>query len=256
MKEKVTYIDTKGAKIINLYTDREGQYIAFTNQNTVLTNRKEVKIDIKLAFSIVRKLNENTFLLVHRRTEKTENAFIFDFKGNKITSFLAGDGIEDVLIQNNKIVVSYFDEALGGGNGPNQDGVAVFNFAGKQLFGFNSAIHSSFIVDCYCICPFQTDKILFYIYDDFKVNELNLKTFEVAQFDTPIDFRGATAISAKEDKIYFHSSYLYNTSFFLWDRTSNQVTKFEKYSPKLTGIGKGLFFAYGYHGFTIIDPTQ
>lgn len=255
MKEQVINVNIEGGKILNLCTDKEGQYIAFTSQNTVLTNTAQVKVDVKLVFPIIRKLNEDNFLLIDSRTEKKANAYIFDFNGNRITSFLAGDGIEDVLIQNKKIVISYFDEGLGAGFGPSGDGVAVFDFEGNQMFGFNSAMDSSFIFDCYCICPFQTDKILLYYYDDFNVCELCLETFKVTEFETPTNFIGAMAISIKEDKIYFHSSYDLKTSFFLWDRTLNQVTKFGKYSPKLKGIDNGLFFAYGFQGFTIIDPT-
>ncbi|HTJ52948.1 MAG TPA: hypothetical protein VL443_26015 [Cyclobacteriaceae bacterium] len=256
MTEQTIYLDTGLEEILNLDTDDKGQFIAITNKNTILTNDDKLQIDASIKFPIIRKLNNDNFLVVDCRTDKINNGHIFDFTGKIKTSFLAGDGIEDIVIQHNKIIITYFDEGVLGYGGPNNDGVTVFDFAGNQLFGFNSSAIWGHILDCYCICKHGTNRVLFYAYTDLRLYELNLETLKVELFDTPNEFKGTTAISSKSDTIYFHSSYHDKYSFFSWNRNKSEVVKFGNYPSKLKGIKNGKFFTYGTNSFTIVDPTE
>lgn len=256
MTEQTIYIETGQEKIVNLDADEYGNFIAFTDNKTVITNDINLKIDIELSFPIIRRLNAGTFFITDGRTDKSDNGHIYSFSGQKLRSFLAGDGIEDIIIHNDKIVITYFDEGVYGDDGPNNDGVSVFDFSGNQLFGFNSNGSYGHIVDCYCICKHDNNKVLFYAYTELKVYELNLDTYKIVVYDTPNEFSGTASISSKQDKIYFHSSYDDKQSFFLWDRKKNVVTKFGSYISNLTGIGNGKFIMYGVNGYTIIDPTE
>lgn len=256
MTEQTKYIDIGQEKILNLDADEYGNFIAFTDNRTVITNDHNLKIDLVVSFPIIRRLDANNFLIADCRTDKSDNGHIYSFAGQKIKSFFAGDGIEDIVIHHGKIVITYFDEGVFGDDGPNNDGVSVFDFSGKQLFGFNSIAKYGHIVDCYCICKHDNKNVLFYAYTDLKVYELNLDTFKVVAYDTPNDFSGTYSISSKQGKIYFHSSYHDKQSFFLWDRKKNEVTKFGSFSSNLSGIGNGKFITYGDKGYTIVDPTE
>lgn len=243
-------------KILDLDANEQGQFIAFTNSKTVLTNNNSFTIDKEIRFPIIRRLDLNTFLIADSITNKLPNGHIFGFNGQLIKSFLIGDGIQDIVVHNNKIVATYFDEGVFGGGGPNNDGLTIFDLAGNQLFGFNSSVEDFGIDDCYCICKHKTDTVLFYAYSDFKLCELNIETFEFTSLDTPDDFSGASAISGTNDKIIFHSSYHEKTSFFSWDKNKNKVVKFGNYSPLLKGIGNGKFLAFGDNSFTIINSVD
>lgn len=256
MTEQTINIDVGQDKILNLDADDQGNFIAFTDNKVVITNDHNLKIELEIRFPIIRRLDNETFLIADSRTDSNINGYIYNFSGQLVKSFLAGDGIQDIVVHRNKIVITYFDEGVYGGSGPNGDGLAVFDFQGKQEFGVNSSAGDSVIDDCYCICKQGTNRVLFYAYSDLKVFELNLDTFKVESFETPNDFSGASAMSSTADKIIFHSSYDDKRSFFSWDMNKKEVIKFGDYSPGLTGIKNGKFLIYGDKGFTIIDPTK
>jgi hypothetical protein len=255
MTEQTTHIDVGQSKILNLDADDQGNFIAFTDTKTVITNDHNFNIDIEIRFPIIRRLNNETFLIAGSRTDNNVNGYIYNFSGQLVKSFLIGDGIEDIVVHRSKIVVTYFDEGVFGLNGPNGDGLAVFNFEGQQEFGANSSAGEMVIADCYCICKHGTNRVLFYAYTDLKVFELNLDTFKIDSFETPNDFLGPSAIASSADYILFHSSYQDKRSFFSWDRSKNEVIKFGDYSPGLTGINNGKFLTYGDSGYTIVNPT-
>lgn len=256
MTEQTTHIDVGQSKIVNLDADDKGNFIAFTDNKTVITNDHNLKIEIEIRFPIIRRLSNETFFIADSRTKKDNNGYIFNFNGQLLKSFLAGDGIEDIVIQREKIIITYFDEGVYGSEGPNSDGLSVFSFEGKQEFGVNSSAGDMVIADCYCICKHGTNRVLFYAYTDLKVFELNLDTFKIESFETPNDFSGASAITSNADKIIFHSSYHDKRSFFSWDRNKNEIIKFGDYSPGLTGMKNGKFLSVGEKGYTIIEPLE
>jgi len=256
MTEETTHIDVGQNKILNLDADDQGNFIAFTDNKTVVSNDHNLKIEIDYSFPVIRRLNNDKFFIADSRTEKGNNGYIFNFSGQLLKSFLAGDGIQDIIVHRDKIIITYFDEGVYGSDGPNGDGLAVFDFEGQQLFGVNSSAGNMVIADCYCICKHGTNRVLFYAYTDLKVFILNLDTFEIESFETPNDFSGTSAISSTADKIIFHSSYQDKRSFFSWDRNKKEVIKFGDYSSGLKGIKNGKFLIYGDSGYTIINPTE
>ncbi|HEX6180641.1 MAG TPA: hypothetical protein VFZ47_05305 [Chitinophagaceae bacterium] len=256
MTEKTEYLDINDEKILDLDANEGGGFIAFTNHKTVVTPDHKFIIDIELRAPIIRRLDDDKFLIADCRTNSGLNGHVYDFTGQKMNVFHLGDGIEDIIVNNGKIIVAYFDEGVFGKDGPNNDGVAVFDFEGNQEFGFNSSAIWGGIDDCYCICKHGRNKVLFYAYDALKVYELNLDTLIVEKYETPADFAGASAISSKQGKIILHSSYNDKRSFFLWDRDKRRVEKIGSYASRLKGIANGKFFAFGEKGYTIVDPTE
>ena len=254
MTETEFYIQNGNDKIFDLALFDENSFIAYSDKKEVITFHKRVFIEREIKYPVIRFIDNDKFLLADTRTEDNKpNAFIYDFNGKLLKAFLAGDGIEDILIHDNKIVVTYFDEGVFGEDGPNNDGLSVFNIDGKREFGFNESVQGIHIYDCYCICKHDNNKVLFYAYDFFNVIQLNLDTFQWQEFKTPHDFEGASALTSIDDKIIFHSSYQDKKSFFVWNRNDNTVIKASEYSPKLKGLENGKFLKFGEKGFTIID---
>lgn len=258
-----TYIDIGQDYIHDLDADEYGRFIAFTENKKVITNEYNFKIDIDIIYPVIRRLNYDTFFIADRRTDKSLNGHIYNFTGQKIKSFLAGDGIRDVIIQHDKIVIAYHDEGVFGDKGPNNEGISFFDFSGNQLLEFNSRIGWGGIMDCYCICKHGSNSVLFctYILTEaeirlkVQVQKLNLETLEATIYETPAAFSGASAISSKQDKIFFHSIYDDQLSFFFWDSNNHEVVKFGGYGSRLKGIGNGKFLAVSDKGYTIIGPT-
>ncbi|MCB2406453.1 hypothetical protein [Hymenobacter lucidus] len=144
------------------------------------------------------------------------NGYIFDTTGRQLLTFDAGSYVAEVLVQAGQIVISYFDQGLGSSK-PSNDGIAVFNLAGQQLFGINSSGAAS-IMDCYALCTLGKDRILAYTYTNFPLLELRLTDYRIAQQPTPADFRGSHALTTMRGDVIFHGSYEDNTSFFWWNR--------------------------------------
>jgi hypothetical protein len=256
MTEQTEYLDVGSDKILDLDADAQGGFIAFVDSKTVITDDNRLTVDIDVRFPIIRRLKNDTFLIVDSRTDSSPNGHIYNFAGQKVNSFLVGDGVEDIVVHHGKIIATYFDEGVLGADGPNNDGVAVFDFEGNQLFGFNSSAVWGHILDCYCICKHGTNRVLFYAYTELKVYELNLDTMKAEVYDTPNDFSGTTAISSKGDKTILHSTYHDKESFFMWDRIKNEVKVIGSYTSKLKGIKNGKFLAFGDKGYTIVDPME
>ncbi len=114
MTDRSININVGQDKILDLDTDEQGQFIAFTNSKTVITNGTSLTIDKEIRFPIIRRLDLETFLIADCRTDKLPNGHIYDFNGQLIKSFLIGDGIQDIIIHNKRIVATYFDEGVYG----------------------------------------------------------------------------------------------------------------------------------------------
>jgi hypothetical protein len=84
MIEQTRYIDVGQGKILSLDTDDQGNFIAFTDTQKVITNDHSLIIDIKIHFPIIRRLNNETFLIADSRTKKHVNGYIYHFNGELV----------------------------------------------------------------------------------------------------------------------------------------------------------------------------
>jgi hypothetical protein len=247
-------LDCSTHQILDLDADEDGKYIALLSNTEVWTNWWQVHLPYSFEHPLIRALDEARFLIVEARQSATPNGHIFATTGHKLGSFEAGDGIEDVLIQAGCIVISYFDEGVLGGKGPGREGLAVFDFTGHQVFGFNSS-QAHFILDCYCMCRKGKDSILAYTYTGFPLWEICLTDFHVSQQATPLAFEGATALTTFKGELIFYSSYANKTSFFWWDRKA-RVRRFFFPETSMRGIGSGKFLTHDATSFTILDAGE
>lgn len=254
MIEQIFTIDT-AAKILDIDTDSFGNYIAITDKYEVITPLFRTQLPGDQRFIMIRQLGDTVFLVVSLGVERTNNAWIYNSEGTLLQSFFAGDGIEDILVFENKIVCTYFDEGVFGNEGPNTEGLAVFNFQGQMLYGFNSNANW-LIADCYCACKMSSNTVLFYPYADFPMIALNLDSFTTERYETPVDFRGAHVMTYSRGHVILHGTYRNKENFFLWDMTGNKAKKFGAFSGRLKGLENGKFMCFLDNGFGIIDPVS
>lgn len=243
------------ATILNLDADIEGNYLAITEKNEILGLPITITIDEVFRFPQIRLLTEGRFLVADSRTNASVNAFIYDLNGQLQTSFLAGDGIEDILILKDKIVFSYFDQGVFGKDGPNNEGLTVFDFNGNFLYGFNNA-SGGLIADCYAICKLDNNKILCYPYTDFPLIELDTATYKWKIHETSKEYRGSHAMVSWYGKVIFHESYDRKNDFFLWDIWQQKIEHIGSYEGLLRGLNHGKFLELVEGGFNIISPME
>ncbi len=255
MEEKHFDIDLGKSELLSLDTDLLGNYIAINHTQEVITPFTRFTLKRLFRFPIIRWLCSTSFLVVNRRCHQSPNAFIFNLQGDEILSFFAGDGIEDILILDDKIIISYFDEGVFGDTGPNNEGLAIFDLHGHFLYGFNtSAKGGESIADCYALCKYDKLHILFYSYTDFPLIKLNIKTFDYTVFKTSSKpgFVGSNTMVCKQGDVIFHGGYHDKTSFFRWNLYQNKITQEGSFSGLLRGLEDGNFIHLNENGFTII----
>lgn len=239
--------------ILNLDASEYGNFIALLDNGEVWTAAWQIHLTQQFQYPLIRVLDEQRFVVVDARRGATNNGFIFTNDGHQTGQFNAGDGVEDVLVQAGRLVISYFDEGIMGGQLPSSDGLALFDFSGQQLFGFNSSWHP-FIVDCYCVCKYGGNELLACPYTDFPLHELNIHTHQLTTVPTPPEVEGAQALSPFQEWIVFYVPGPYQTGFYYWDR--KERVQHAPFPPaQLRGIGNGKFLSYDATSFTIVDAV-
>jgi hypothetical protein len=138
MREVTTNIELEQEVTIDIDVLRNNAYIAITNKGSIALPFDRIKIFQSFKFPIIRHLTNNSFLIAEARTStKLDNCFIYDLTGNVRGQFYAGDGIQDIEVLRDKIIITYFDEGVYGTDGPNNEGLVVFDFDGKILYKYN-----------------------------------------------------------------------------------------------------------------------
>jgi hypothetical protein len=97
---------------------------------------------------------DGSIVLVDRRTAKgRSNCFVYTPDGTARAEFCVGDGVADVLVTGQRIVVTYFDEGVFGDVPPSSEGLCVFSPDGELKLGYQSGIKNPVdVADCYCAC--------------------------------------------------------------------------------------------------------
>ena len=242
-KSKILSVD------YNLYS-----YIALTEDYTLHTPYTSCKLKQKVKHPIVRIIDNSHFIVAGARTSGYDNALIFDMSGSCIMSFYAGDGVEDMLVHDGKLIFSYFDEGVYGSNGPNNEGLAVFGSNGKLIFGYNSSQKGEGIDDCYSICKAEKDKIFFYAYTPFILTELSLSTYKCKFYTVPDYLRGSHAISEYFGSIIFFGSYTQKKQLYKYEPYTGKATGCGSYIGRLQASLQGRFIDVKDHKFSVITP--
>jgi len=255
MRQEEQRVDA-GSRIMDLDVAEAGYFIAITEGDELITANGRALLSQHLRYPIVRWLGKDEVLLVETRTEaKTPNAFVVDLEGKVLRSFCIGDGVEDVCVLNEKLVVGYFDEGVFGSEGPNNSGLAVFDKQGRLEFAFPED-QQRYIYDCYCLCPGAGSKVLFHPYDTFDLVELDVETLIWSHLPTPEELHGSNAISLVGPQVLFHSPYASKNCLFLWEPSTGRISSAGEHSNRLRGLSRGRFLSIGDRGFTIVSPLD
>ena len=255
MREVTIDIELDGEILVDIDVLTDNSYIAITDKGRVVFTFDRIEISQTFKFPIIRQLSDNLFLVADSRTndDETDNCFVYDLKGNAIKHFYAGDGIQDIEVLREKIVITYFDEGVYGTDGPNNEGLVVFDFDGNILSKYNEKHSDQIISDCYCICKHGANRILFLPYTEFPLIELNLDSGDEKKYVIPEQLKGSNGITSNADSVIFHSPYDDKRGIYKWKIGDKKADKIGEYSEGLRGLKNGRFISIGQKGFTILD---
>jgi hypothetical protein len=187
-------------------------------------------------------------------------AAVIDLHGNVAARFEAGDCIEQVLCNSERIVLTYFDQGVFSGRSPSDEGVAIFSPSGDFITGF----HSKFgwkpvgIADCYCACLDPLGRLLFSPYTDFPLVRWDVTTGEMSLWELPEELHACGALSATESHAYFWAPQNEKTNrIFRFDLESGQITVAGELAPPRhrQPLPEGRFLAWDNTSYLIVDPT-
>jgi hypothetical protein len=254
MREVSTEIELDREVLADIDVLPDDSYIAITDKGRIVFPFDSIEIPQSFGFPIIRQLTDNSFLVADSRTrERIDNCFIYDLKGNVIKQFHAGDGIQDIEVLRDKIIITYFDEGIYGSNGPGNGGLVLFDFEGNILSKYNEKHGYQIISDCYCICKHGTNRVLFLPYTDFPLIELNLDTGDEKKYEIPELLKGSNGLTSTADSIIFFSPYEDKRGIYKWRIGDVTADRIGEYSEGLRGLKNGRFVSSGQKGFTILD---
>jgi hypothetical protein len=254
MREVTTEIELDAEVLVDIDVLTDDSYIGITDKGRIVFPFERIEIPQSFKFPIIRQLTDNSFLVADSRTnDKMDNCFIYDLKGSVLKQFFVGDGIQDIEVLRDNIIITYFDEGVYGTDGPNNEGLVLFSFDGKILSKYNEKHGDQIISDCYCICKHGVNRVLFLPYTDFPLIELNLDTGDEKKYEIPEQLKGSNGLTSTADSIIFHSPYEDKRGIYQWGTGDKTAERIGEYSEGLRGLKNGRFISCGQKGFTIID---
>lgn len=177
-------------------------------------------------YHFVQRLGTDRWLLVRSRANSysDRNAHIYSSTGEQLSSFHAGDAIEDVQVSENGCIwISFFDEChrdehIGAGAG-----LVCLDESGKVIFknDYDRGLH---IFDCYAMNVASPDDIWVYYYTDFAL--AHIADFKVQKQWPPVPIKGSYAFAVNlgyhalfdgdyGDSALFAGNYAKRNSLFL-----------------------------------------
>jgi hypothetical protein len=241
----------------------EGQLIVFADGATASVPRS-------FEFPVARAAGDGRVLLAEARVDRDDepNGYLVNRSGDVEQVFTFGDGIQDVLVSSDEVVVTYFDEGVFGsgmGSSPAGEGVAVFDFGGELKLGYNTSKFSGevFIADCYCAVWAKGRRLFFCPYTgggpDFPLIAIDLRTMSHEQWETPELVHGSGALTVGtphtgREVVFFYGPYDDRTGVFRWRVGDSTPDRIAAHPGPLRGLRGGRFLATGTAGYTVLLP--
>lgn len=239
------YLETIGRDIHKIPI---GTYIHF--------NDKSYNLSEELRVPMVRIINDSLALVFGTRKQYDKsnkiNSWILNSSGQIEEYFFVDLAVEDILVTNDYIVFTGFDE------GP---GLDVYDHKGKFLFTYEEIFGKDVvdIFDCYAAALVTENKIIFCPYTEFPIVIFDIENKTQQILEIPKAARGFHAITKRGNKFYFHRVYEleledYDFGVYEWQIGSEEVRKVGEYQNHFTrGLPGGKFLAKNESGYAIIS---
>ncbi len=240
LKDKVDYSS-------NVNTKNSSNYkIIEIGQESI----KEIELEKQTYdYSFIQNINYDNYLLVGSRCcyysdeKKDLNAKIVNNKGETISEFVLGDGIEDVYVsESNVIWTSYFDEGVYGNYGwenpMGTNGLVAFNNNGDILYEYDG---KGWIDDCYVLNVSNDNEAWIYYYSDFEISRIK-ENKDVEQFNPKLS--GADGIAISSNFLLLKKSCDSREEYYLYKRTEgSDISFFKKINIRIDKHSERLMFS-------------
>jgi hypothetical protein len=183
-------------------------------------------------YSFVQPLPDDNWFLARSRAQDSsdQNAHVYDSAGQVVSSFHAGDAIQDVQVTaDGQIWISYFDEAAALAEGIGGKGLAGFDRSGRLVFGYDELVEEHElppIADCYAMNVASDGDVWICYYTDFPL--VRIVNRQLGQVWHNIPLGGASAFAVTERRVLFAGFYRNPHSLFLVDLRNMET---EEISP-------------------------
>lgn len=202
-------------------------------------------------FPLVRAVGNDRLLLVETRTTGHRiNAWLINIYGTIEAVFTVGDAVKDVIVFDQCIAVTYFDEAFGQPN--DLDGVVIFDVAGQPRYRYNESGGPT-VLDCYCACPLSQNRLLFLAYPNFPVIVLDVASYKDMEWPTPAVLAGGSALTSAGDIVFFHAPYHDKHGLYRWRLGSMDTKRIAEHAGVLRGLQGGRFLAIRDTTFRVVS---
>jgi hypothetical protein len=229
-----------------LVIEENGKFILQIGENQIMLSN----FSITCAYPLVRWIDNNCFLIADARNDgKTDNVFILNLDGTLLNSFNCGDGIEDIVISNEGIWISYFDEGVFG-RGISTEGLVLFSHEGTPLFRYHSdLLDRPTIVDCYAICKGKSASLWLFPYIDFPLLNVNPTKRTIESYKVPKVLHGSNGVCVRGKFAYFYDRYNSKGELYSWEigKSHSQLI------GKIKGSSRGLDTRESNHFISIND---
>ncbi len=157
----------------------------------------------------VQPMGAQEWLLVRARSagDQDHNAHLYGAHGEHLSSFPAGDGVEDVQVtRDSKIWISYFDEGVFGESELSRSGLVCLEHAGKQVFDFHAVCPAADpIDDCYALNVCSSHEAWLCYYTDFPI--VRLTDHQLTGIWREIPVAGSHAFAVSKENLLFAGGY-------------------------------------------------
>ena len=243
-------------KDVDLFDD--DRYAAiFQNQDKQIVRFLDqiIPLPVVLNHPKIRVIDENKFLIAASRNKRqAKNAYIFDKAGQVISNFGCGDAIKNIIVTENRIVFTYFDEGIFGRGDISPEGLAVFDLNGAYQAGYRSFFGSQAedIADCYCACLYKRNMLYFCAYTEFRIVRWDLDRFQQEITPIPDSLHGAHALTTDGTTFYLYSPYHGKGNLYAWRPEFPSPEQIGSLYYRLRGLSDARFLSKGEDSYTLI----
>jgi hypothetical protein len=260
IREAATELDPGWGELLDVDVLESGDWIGlFRSENAlyVRTPRRSMPAPLGIRFPLIRALDRDRCVLVDSRTDRAHhNGWVLSLPRSETRSFVAGDGIQDVLATSDAIVITYFDEGVFSGIAPSNEGVAIFTDEGQLRAGYLSLFgpKAADVADCYAACWESDSRIAFLPYTGFPLVRLDLRTLDQQVAPTPRRLHGASAISISGETVLVYGPYDKKKTMYSWT-PGREPSAIGRHPGPLRGLRNGRFLAREPSGFTVMETV-
>ena len=233
---------------VGLFERSDGLYVADSHGHSFPLGQR-------VRYPILRAVGFDRVVVADARpVPTTPGGLVISLSGQTLCSFSVGDGIQDLLVLDDAIVVTYFDEGVFGGTAPSEQGLAFFDLQGTLLGGYQSVFGAEAVdvADCYAACVLGRNRVAFSAYTGFELVLLNPRARVQDVHPLPKELHGASALSMRGEDAYLYGPYGHKRGVFCW-RSGSAPRFLGEHSGPLRGLRAGRFLLKGEHGFTVLD---